>query len=209
MNVIIILTGYTLPHMIGIIPPFKELSINRKDIVLTGDSVLMRPYRNGDAEELHKAVRESLAEMSPWLPFAHEDYSIKETRQWLKKRPDDWKKGITYDFAIFNSIDGVFVGGCGLNHIDYEGLTANLGYWVRTSRTGQGIAPMVTKILAKWGFKELDLNRIEIVIATGNERSQRVAEKVGAYREGILRKRIIVREKVYDAVMFSLVPGDI
>lgn len=198
-----------LPNKIVNIRHFKEPHINRKETVLTGDSVLLRPYHKSDAEELYKAVRESMAEMSPWLPFAHEDYSIKETRDWLKKRPDGWKKGISYDFAILDPEDDSFMGGCSLDHVDYNNMTANLGYWVRTSRTRQGAAPTATKLLAKWGFKELGLNRIEIIVATGNERSQRTAEKAGAYREGILRKRIIIREKVHDAVMFSLIPGDI
>jgi ribosomal-protein-serine acetyltransferase len=203
------LTGQTLPNKIVNIHRFKEPRIIRKETVLTGDSVLLRPYVKSDAEELYKGVRESLVEMSPWLPFAHEDYSMKETREWLKKRASEWKKGLTYDFGMFDPKDGSFMGGCGLNHIDYESLSANLGYWVRTSRAGESIAPAATIMLAKWGFKELALNRIEIIVATGNERSQRAAEKAGACREGILRKRIVVGEKVYDAVMYSLIPRDL
>jgi ribosomal-protein-serine acetyltransferase len=62
--------------------------------------------------------------------------------------------------------------------------------------------------VARFGFEELKLNRIEIVVATGNHRSQKVAEKVGAVCEGVLRRRLMVRETIYDAVMFSLVPAD-
>ena len=55
----------------------------------------------------------------------------------------------------------------------------------------------------------LELNRIEIIAATGNAPSQRVAVKAGAVREGVLRHRIVCREHVYDAVSFSLVPADV
>lgn len=154
-------------------------------------------------------MRESLAELSPWLGFAHKDYSIKETRKWLKTHPGAWKKGTEYNYAIFDVKEGTFLGGCGFNHIDNVNKCANLGYWVRTGQAGQGVAATATLLLSKWGFKELGLNRIEIGVATDNKRSLRVAEKVGAHREGILRKRIVVGEKVYDAVMFSLVRGDI
>ena len=98
---------------------------------------------------------------------------------------------------------------CGLNRIDHENRRANLGYWIRTSRTGSGIATAVTRLLARWAFQELKLNRIEIVVATGNQSSQRVAEKAGARREGTLRNRIKVREDLHDAIMYSLVPGDL
>jgi len=62
--------------------------------------------------------------------------------------------------------------------------------------------------MAYFGFRNLDLNRLEILIAVDNRASQRVAEKVGAVREGVLRNRLVVRDKVHDAVMFSLIPSD-
>ena len=74
---------------------------------------------------------------------------------------------------------------------------------------GQGIAPAATVLLARWGFQELRLRRIEIIVATGNVRSQRVAEKAGAQREGVLRQRIKINDRMHDAAMYSLVPGDI
>lgn len=169
----------------------------------------MRPYRKSDADELYNAVRGSLAELLPWVYFAYEDYTLKETRKWLKTHPKNRKKGIEYNFAIFDEKDGTFLGGCWLSRVDYVNKLADLGYWIRKGYTGRGAATAATLLLAKWGFKELKLNRIEILVATGNKPSLRVAEKVGAHREGILRRRIVLRDKVHDAVMFSLVAGDI
>ena len=162
-----------------------------------------------DADNIYQAIRESLDEISPWLPFAHKDYSYKETRDFLKRCPDSWKQDTEYIFIILDAGDGSCIGMCGLNRIDHENLRANLGYWIKTSRTGSGIATAVTRLLARWGFQEPKFNRIEIVVATGNQRSQRVAEKAGARREGILRNRIKIREDLHDAIMYSLVPGDL
>jgi ribosomal-protein-serine acetyltransferase len=64
-------------------------------------------------------------------------------------------------------------------------------------------------LVARFGFEELNLNRIEIIVATGNIPSQGVAMKVGASREGRLRKRLVVRDHVYDAIIFSLIPEDL
>jgi RimJ/RimL family protein N-acetyltransferase len=187
----------------------NDIKINRKDLELTDGRVLLRPYRSGDTDAIYKAIRESLAEISLWLPFAHKDYSIKESRAWIKKRPEEWKKGTSYEFAIFDAKDRTYLGGCGLNGICHENRQANLGYWVKTSRTGQGVAPAATLLLVKWGFEALKLVRIEILVATGNQRSLRVAEKVGAKREGVLRNRLSIHNKTHDAVMHSLIPGDI
>ncbi len=180
-----------------------------KEIRLTDGVVLLEPYRIGDVERLYQAARESITEMSPWMPWCHADYSIEESRAWIESRAEAWAKGTDYDFAITDAKDGSFLGGCGLNHIDYKNPIANLGYWVRTSRTRRGVASSAARLLARFGFGKLKLNRIEIVIAVGNKASQRVAEKIGAKREGILRNRLVVRDRVYDAVMFSLIPEDL
>jgi ribosomal-protein-serine acetyltransferase len=158
---------------------------------------------------MYEAIRESIAEISPWLQFAHDGYSLKEARDFLKRCPQSWKNDTEYVFGIIDSRDGTYLGTCGLNRMDTENRRANLGYWIRTSRMGQGIAPAATVLLARWGFQELRLRRIEIIVATGNVRSQRVAEKAGAQREGVLRQRIKINDRMHDAAMYSLVPGDI
>jgi ribosomal-protein-serine acetyltransferase len=187
----------------------NDIKIDRKKVELTDGKVTLRPYRLNDSPESFKAIKESAAEISVWLPFVHPDYSIQENRAWLKKRPADWKKGVGYEFAILDAKDGTMIGGCGLNGIDKMNRRANLGYWVRTSHTRRGVATAATLLLAKWGFEALKLTRIEILVAVDNERSLRVAAKVGATREGILRNRLVIRDKAHDAVMHSLIPGDI
>lgn len=63
--------------------------------------------------------------------------------------------------------------------------------------------------MAQFAFEELKYSRLEIVVATGNMSSLRVAEKAGARREGVLRNRLILHGKLHDAVMHSLVPEDL
>jgi RimJ/RimL family protein N-acetyltransferase len=73
---------------------------------------------------------------------------------------------------------------------------------------GEGIAAAAARRLAEWGFGALKLLRIEILVATDNARSLRAAEKAGAKREGVLRNRITIHDKIHDAVMHSLIPGE-
>jgi RimJ/RimL family protein N-acetyltransferase len=81
-----------------------------------------------------------------------------------------------------------------------------IGYWIRSSRTKQGFASEAAALLAQFGFRQLGLIRIEILVPVGNTASQRVAEKVGAVREGLLRNRWLFRGEPRDAFVFSLVP---
>lgn len=186
-----------------------ETKIEYKKLSLTDGRVTLRPYTNKDPAELWKAISSSIKEMSPWLPFAHEGYTLKETKDWLKRLPDGWRLGMAYNFAICDAVTGEMIGGCGINSINDENLYANLGYWVRSDRAGQGVAPAAARLLAKWGFKVLHLKRLEIVVAVENARSLRAAEKAGAKREGVLRNRLMLYAKPHDAVMHSMIPGEV
>ena len=85
---------------------------------------------------------------------------------------------------------------------------ANLGYWVRASCERRGIASDAARTLARAGLLQGGLVRVEIIAEVTNLGSQRVAEKAGATREGVLRSRIFLRGEARDAVGFSLVRAD-
>ena len=84
----------------------------------------------------------------------------------------------------------------------------NLGYWVRASRRNQGIISKAARLLAKIAFEDLPVNRVEIITAVENIPSQKAAEKSGATREGVLRKRLVISGKLHDAVIFSFIRED-
>ena len=180
-----------------------------KELQLTSGSVLLRPYQISDVDAIYEAVRESIAELSVWMPWCHADYSVEESRTWIESQTEKWENRISYNFAIIDPGDNHFLGGCGLANKDKPLGIAELGYWVRTSRTKQNVATTAALLLTRFGFNELKLNRIEIVISVDNKASQRVAEKTGAVPEGVLRNRLIIDGSPSDAVMFSLIPQDI
>lgn len=175
---------------------------------LTDGTISLRPFTTDDADELYEAVRESMRELQPWMPWCHTDYSIKETREWLSLRDDVLKNGTDYGFRIADALSDRMLGGAGLNQINSLYRAANLGYWIRTSATGRGVATRAVRLLAQFGFEELNLIRIEIVAAVGNLASQRVAEKAGAMREGVMRKALLIHGVAHDAVLTSLVAED-
>jgi ribosomal-protein-serine acetyltransferase len=164
----------------------------------------IRPYRADDARGLYEAARESIADMSPWLPWCHPDYSMQEATEWASLQARRAADGREFVFVVAGPRDE-FLGGCGVNQVNGIHRFGNLGYWVRSSATGRGVAREAVRQTAELVFRETDLVRLEIVCAVGNRRSQRVAEGVGAVREGILRSRILLHGKPVDAVMYSLV----
>ena len=171
--------------------------------------VSIRRYRLDDVAASFEAARESVNELSAWMPWCSPEYSVEDSKAFISTRDFEWAKGSEFDFAICDARNGTYLGGVGLNAVNHKDHFANLGYWVRTSRTRQGIAPAAARLIAKFGFEELKLARLEIVAAVGNQRSQRVAERIGATREGVLRNRLTLGGKQVDAVMYSLIPEDL
>lgn len=177
-------------------------------LTLTDGVITLRPFNFGEERILHEAVIESLPELNPWMSWATDRYTLDTARDYIAIARSEWTRGSLYAFAISNAETGEFLGGCGLSHFHPVYNFCNLGYWVRTSKHGHGIAGRAAKLAAKFAFERTEAIRAEIVIAAGNEASRRVAEKIGAHYEGILLNRMTVRKRIYDAHMFSLLPQD-
>ncbi len=176
--------------------------------LLTDHVVTLRRFRLNEAPALYEAVRETLPDLIPWLSWAKPDYSLADAQQYLYSADQSWEKELHYVFAVTDAQDGTLLGTVSLGSIHSFHRFCNLGYWIRSSRRGRGLAGRATLLAARFGLETLRLNRIEIVVAVENQASLRVAEKSGAHREGILRQRIVVGERIYDAVMFSLIRAD-
>lgn len=188
------------PHPAAIVPPA---------LALEGDSIVLRPYAAADIGPQYEAVRESQVQVGRWLAWCHPDYSLADSRAWVESRPDAWRAAFEFSFVIAAKSDGRFLGGCGLNQFEWPARRANLGYWVRTSAAGRGVATAATRLLARFGLEHAALERIEIVAAVGNVASQRVAEKAGATRECLARRRLRVGDRQSDGYVFSLVRDDV
>jgi RimJ/RimL family protein N-acetyltransferase len=153
-----------------------------------------------------EAIDESRLELAPWMAWLTPAFGEPDVRDYIVRVAEERENAECYEFGIFEA-SGAFLGNCGINRISALNRYANLGYWIRTARTGHGFATAAVRALAAWAFEHTSLNRLEIVAALGNVRSQRVAERAGATREGVLRQRQMLRGVAHDEVMLSLVRG--
>jgi RimJ/RimL family protein N-acetyltransferase len=175
----------------------------------TDGRITIRPYQFSDIDELLAASRESTREVYPWLEWCKPSYSVQDTEAWIRYQQEMWAARSEYNFIIIDTDTRAILGGIGLNHIQPIDRLANLGYWVRTGQTGKGIATAAVRLVAGFAFKETTLLRLEIVVNVANHASQRVAEKAGAHKEGILRNRIFMHGASHDAVLYSLIAEDL
>lgn len=176
---------------------------------IKSENLILRRYETDFIPLLFEAASESKGgEFSRWMPWCHENYTIGESEDFIKKTIENWRDEAQFGYAIFDAKTNEFLGGTGLNQPNENRKFYNLGYWVRVSRQNRGAASEAARILSKAAFEDLPINRIEILVAAENTASQKAAEKSGATREGVLRKRLVIGGTVHDAVIFSFVRED-
>jgi [ribosomal protein S5]-alanine N-acetyltransferase len=85
----------------------------------------------------------------------------------------------------------------------------SVGYWLLPQARGKGLATRALKLVAVWALRDLGLARLALLSEPSNQPSQRLAERSGFQREGILRSYAEIDERRVDYVIFSLLPSDV
>ena len=176
---------------------------------LVDDRLRLRPWQRDDAPRLVEAVHESIASVGRWLPWCRADYGPDDARDWIADCQSGWQSGKLFAFPIFDVHSGLLLGSIGLSQLNAEHRSANLGYWIRQTCQGHGLATAATRLVAKFGFERLGLIRIEIVVQPENLPSRRTAEKSGASFEGMARNRLWIGEQSHHAAVYSLIEADL
>jgi len=174
-----------------------------------GAGIRLRFPRPRDVTGITEAACESIAEISPWMAWCHPAYSRDEAELWVDSLPVSWRERTAFSFVAERVSDQKILGCCGLSHLNWQHQLANLGYWIRTTETGNGYATASALLLARWAFSELALTRLEILMGTENTQSQAVARKIHARYEGVLRNRLVLVDRIMDASCYSLIPRDL
>ncbi|MEO8487671.1 MAG: GNAT family N-acetyltransferase [Betaproteobacteria bacterium] len=170
--------------------------------------IAIRRFLPTDLAAFYGAIDESRAALATWMAWMHPGYGIADTRDWLEKRDAEWDAGRDFSVIVTDATTGEVLGASGLNQVNSEHRFANLGYWVKTSASGRGVASDAARLVAWWAFREAGFGRAEIVAMRENRASRRAAEKAGARFEGYARNRLRLHGEWHEAAMYAFVPGD-
>jgi len=156
---------------------------------LTSDRLLLRVPRAGDGAVVYPNVRESLAELKQWMPWATDDYNLEGSEEWVRKSAAEFFSRQAVQYLIFSRDDGRHLGNVGTFAIRWQVPSCELGYWLRTSETGSGIMTEAVKLVTGMMFDTLKMRRVQIRADENNARSRAVAVRAGFQLEGILRNQ--------------------
>jgi RimJ/RimL family protein N-acetyltransferase len=173
---------------------------------IQADNFLLRPLVADDAPAMATAVRETMASLALWMPWAHAAYDEADALAWIAACAAARADASAHEFGLFDR-DGHYVGAAGLNQFNHANRFCNLGYWVRASARRQGAALAAIHALARFAFDRLGQTRVEIVVADGNLPSLALARKAGAVHECLARNRLSLHGRPVAAHVLSLVPS--
>jgi RimJ/RimL family protein N-acetyltransferase len=166
---------------------------------------MLRPWKPSDAGAVTTACQDP--EIARWIPFIPSPYTEADARDFLEQCRLNWDLGEAYNFAVVDK-QGELLGSIAIRIRRFS--TGHIGYWVASDARGRGIATRALETLCRWAIDELGLKRLELVTDPRNIASQRVAEKAGFRREGILRSALEYRDGTRrDSLMFSLLPEEL
>jgi RimJ/RimL family protein N-acetyltransferase len=175
---------------------------------LTDGVVALRAWRSADLPALVAICQDP--EIPRWTPIPS-PYGATDARLWFSRLYDELHDGIAASLAIVGAqgrdTEDELLGSISLLRLSWEHARAEVGYLVAAPARGRGVATRAVRVICRWGFNTLGLERIELLAAAGNLASQRVAEHSGFTREAVLRSYQLLGGERHDMVAFGLLEG--
>ena len=172
--------------------------LSAPDPPLTDGVVTLRPPTERDLGAIERGIRDP--DVIRW--FGRPTTSATELLELNRTR---WSEGSGATFAICDPSDTCV----GHVFVNMRAGRGSVGYWLLPEARGRGLATRSVRLLSRWALSDVGLPRLQLLTEPANDASQRVAERSGFEREGVLRSYGEIDGRRVDSVIFSLVPGDL
>jgi RimJ/RimL family protein N-acetyltransferase len=168
---------------------------------------VLRSYQPGDGRSLSEAANASYEHLKRFLPWAVPHQADDRSEQLCREFRGRWLLATDFVIGVWAPDESRLLGGCGY-HLREGALelgNAEIGMWIRADAAGRGLGTAVLRALLSWGFEEWPWVRLSWRCSSSNVASQRVAEKAGLQREGVLRSHALDADRSRrDTVCYAL-----
>lgn len=173
------------------------------------ERLLIRSPLPGDGPGMHAAVKESLRELTPWMPWPKEHRTVEDSEASVRRARARFLERTDLMLSLFLKGKGTLVGSSGLHRIDWAVPKFEIGYWCRTRFTGQGYVTEAVRGISDFAFDILGARRVEIRCDSRNLPSVRVAERACFRLEGELRNNEVdPRGDPRNTLVYAMVPEE-
>lgn len=166
-----------------------------------GTLVRLREYREDDISTVLKYINDEEVKrnLTPGIPYP---FTLEDEKKWYQSitATED-----TYSFAIETIEDSIYLGGCGINHVDWKNSIAVVGIFIgNKDYWNKGYGTDAMRTLIKFIFNEMNINKIKLNVYSFNERAVKCYEKCGFKKEGVLRQEIYREGKYHDEFIMAI-----
>lgn len=170
-------------------------------IVLQTERLTLRLPVHQDAGRIQTLAGDAkISRVTTNIPYPYPDAAAEK---FIADVTEGMKNATGYTFAVYSQLDDMLVGMIGLG-MKKEHSRAEMGYWIGVDFWGKGYATEVAKEIIRFGFEDLNLNKIYACYFSFNPASGRVQEKAGMQQEGVFREHILKDGRYIDLVYTSI-----
>lgn len=173
-----------------------------KRTILIDDHISLKFLVESDARTIYNYIVSQRTYLGEWLPFVQFTHAVKDSKGFvdmaieLRKSKKDYVYKICYDNRMIGLI--------GTKDTDYLNKNTEIGYWISRDFQGKGIMTKAVDKLLQHLFNTLEIERVQICCAVGNERSFAIPKRLGFTKEGIKRNGEWAGNFVFrDLIVFS------
>lgn len=185
--------------------PNEERLLSYPDPALTDGVVLLRRWAESDIACVEQASHDPRIPEGTTVPST---FNHQEAVAWIKRQWGRRDNGEGLSLAIANADSDKALGALVLMFRP-DPSTVGLGYWVVEHARGQRLASRAVALAVDWALTTAGLARVEALVEPENIASQRVLEGAGFHHEGRLRSYLVFGGRRADALIYSLIPGDL
>ena len=142
-------------------------------------------------------------EVTRYLPYATWQTPA-DGQAWLKRIDALHAAGSGLQFVALEKSSGRVVATCLLFRHDEQSARAELGYVLGREYWGHGLMHEALSALITYGFETCGLRRLEAEVNPENESSNRLIQKLGFAKEGLLRRRWFAKGSAHDTYIYGL-----
>lgn len=176
------------------------------DVLDAGEGLVLRHFTLDDAQTIYDRVAANREHLRHYLPWVDRTKGIEDTLEFLLAASVNRRRGRWLTYGLWQ--DGEFVGALGTHDIEPVERHLSIGYWISAGAQGRGLITRACRRFLRLAFEELGMERVEIRVAEGNQRSAAVPERLGLRLDGVLRHAQKLPSGYADIRVYSVLRGE-
>lgn len=173
--------------------------------ILETERLILRLVEDTDVDHLYEILSDAeVAKFDYFYPLTSKEQALKFIERY--KNEVEENEEITWGIVLKET--NKLIGTCCLGSFDDGARRGEIGYDIAQAEWGKGYATEALEAVIDYGFGTMNLNRIEATITPGNDASVKVLNKLNFIHEGIVRERDLIKGKLEDGIMMSILKRD-